>query len=269
MWKDILKNVLYAAAALLLIVLCVGVFLRIVTRHNQEISVPDFSGMSVSKSSRIAANAGVRVDVIDSIYVKRFPKGAVVRQEPKPHQKVKKGRRVMLTINAVTPKKVPMPNVVGYSLRSANAEIVSRGLVLGRLIYVKDMATNNVLKQIYKNTEIAPGTMIASESRVDLVLGLSPEDNQTRIPVLYGEKYRTAVEVIHDNSLNVGKMIFDRDIRTYQDSLNAMVYRQVPDPHELSKVGRDVTLYLTLDGNKVPVYEEIDVTEGQIFTEED
>ena len=54
-------------------------------------------------------------------------------------------------------KKVSMPNLVGYSMRQAKAELNSRGLSLGKLIYVSDIATNNVLKQIYRNREIRPG----------------------------------------------------------------------------------------------------------------
>lgn len=263
-----MKNILYAAGVVVILAIAASIFLRVVTHHNQEIQVPDFNGMSLREASRVAANAHVRIDVVDSIYVKRFPKGAVVRQEPKPHQKVKTGRRIMLTINAVTPKMVPMPNLVGYSLRSAHAEIVSRGLVLGRLVYMRDMATNNVLSQIYRGSQIEAGKLIPSESTVDLVLGLNDNDNSTRTPVLYGEKYRTALEMIHDNSLNVGKVVFDKGIRTYQDSASAVVYRQIPDPREGLKMGENVSVYLTLDADKVPVYQEPELDADAVIVEE-
>lgn len=266
--KDIVRNVLYAVCIVLVFAFASEIFMRVITHHNQELTVPDFAGMTLSQASRAAERAGVRLDVVDSIYVKRFPKGAVVRQEPKALQKVKKGRRIMLTINAVSPKKVPMPNLVGYSLRSAHAELVSRGLALGRLVYVADMATNNVLNQKFSGRDIAPGTMIATDSKVDLVLGLSPDDNFTRTPVLYGQKYRSAVESIHDHSLNVGRMAFDREIRTYQDSLNAVVYRQIPDPNTLNTMGMNVTVYLTLDEGKVPEY-KMEVYNPELEEEEE
>lgn len=250
-----LKHLLLALAFFAALLIAATFYLRHVTKHNQEIAVPDFSGMTVTQARRAASQAGVRVDVIDSIYVKRVPRGSVVRQEPKAGQMVKEDRRILLTINAVTPKKVIMPNLVGYSLRSANAELASRGLRLGRLIYVKDMATNNVLSQLYHNSEIAPGTKLSSESRIDLVLGLSPEDNMTSAPNLYGQRYRAALDEIHESSLNIGKVGFDRGIRSYQDSLNAVVYRQVPEPHEPMKMGQTLSVYFTLDENKVPVYD--------------
>lgn len=249
----IFKNLVWAIIVVVSLLIVVGVFLRIVTRHGQELSVPDFTGMTVTAAKRAARLSDVRVDVVDSIYVKRMQRGTVVRQDPKPGSSVKVGRCIQLTINAVTPRKVPMPNLVGYSLRSALSELSSRGFELGKLTYVNDMATNNVLSQVFRGSEIAPGSMINAESRIDLVLGLNPSENVTATPNLIGRKYRAAVDRIHENSLNVGRVVFDKDIRTFKDSINAVVYRQVPAENSGSIVmGRPVTIYLTLDSEKVP-----------------
>lgn len=123
-------------AALIVVVLIAGaiIFLNVVTKHNQEITVPDFSNLSVEEASALAAQAGMRVEVTDSVFVKRMKKGAVYRQNPRAGSKVKDGRRIILTINAMTAKKVTMPNLIGYSMRQAMAELQSRGLVLGKLI---------------------------------------------------------------------------------------------------------------------------------------
>ena len=187
-------------------------------------------------------------------------RGAVYRQNPAPGSKVKEGRRIALTINAVNAKKITMPNLVGFSMRQAKAELLSRGLVLGKLIYVQDMATNNVLKQLYRNNEIEPGTMIESESVVDLVVGLNGHDFATYVPDVVGLKCISAVDAVHDNSLNISKLRFDTTVKDYDDSLNAMVYRQTPEPSDSIHVnmGEEVTLYLTVDVNKIPVREEKD-----------
>jgi beta-lactam-binding protein with PASTA domain len=203
----------------------------------------------------MAEEAGMRVEVTDSVFVKRMQKGAVYRQNPSAGDKVKKGRRIVLTINAVNAKKLTMPNLIGYSMRQAKAEILSRGLVLGKLIYEPDMATNNVLKQLYKGKEIEPGTQIESESVIDLVVGLNNTDNRTFVPDVYGLKNNRAVETVQDHSLNVKSLRFDTTVKDYDDSLDAVVYRQVPEPSDSISVGmgEEVTLYLTIDKNKVPV----------------
>lgn len=249
----IFRNLVWAIIVIVGLLIVVGVFLRIVTRHGQELSVPDFTGMTVTAASRTARLSDVRIDVVDSIYVKRMQRGTVVRQDPKPGASVKVGRRIQLTINAVTPRRVPMPNLVGYSLRSALSELSSRGFELGKLVYINDMATNNVLSQVYRGSEIAPGHMVDAESRIDLVLGLNPAESITVTPNLIGLKYRSAIDRIHENCLNVGRVVFDRGIRTFKDSINAVVYKQLPSENSGSTVmGRPVTVYLTLDSEKVP-----------------
>ena len=249
----IVKNLLLAVVFVAVILLGVNIILGIITQHGKEISVPDFTNMSVAEARETARHSSVRVDVIDSVYVRRMQRGAVFTQTPAPGSKVKKGRRVLLTINTVVPKQVTMPNLVGYSMRQAKAELSSRGLALGRLVYVSDIATNNVLRQLYQNKEIPSGTSIESGAAIDLVVGLNSEDSRTSAPNTVGMKYLHAVDAVHDNSLNVTRLVFDREVRDYSDSLNAVVYRQSPASVETPlTMGAGVALWLTIDPEKIP-----------------
>lgn len=254
----IVKNLLIALAVVVVLVVGSMIFLNVATKHNQELSVPDLANMTLEEANAVAHDAGMRVEVTDSAFVKRMKRGAVYRQNPAPGSKVKQGRRISLTINAVNPRQITMPDLIGYSTRQAKAEILSRGLVLGRLIYEHDMATNNVLRQMYKGKEIEPGAMIESEAVIDLVVGLNSRDNTTFVPYLAGLRNLSAVEAVHDHSLNVGKLRFDDTVKDYEDSLNAVVYKQIPEACDSIpvKMGEEVSLYLTLDHSKVPVIEE-------------
>ena len=102
-----------------------------------------------------------------------------------------------------------MPDLIGLSMRQAKAEILSRGLILGRLIYQPDLATNNVLKQLVNGSEVEPGTELPTESLVDIVVGLNSRDCVTYVPDVIGLKQISAVGVVNDNSLNIKKMYFD------------------------------------------------------------
>lgn len=254
----LVRNLIMAIVVVAVLVIGAVVFLNVVTQHNKEIRVPDFSNMTLAETEAAANEAGVRVEVTDSVFVKRMKRGAVYRQNPSPGSKVKNGRRIVLTINAVNAKKVTMPDLVGLSMRQAKAELVSRGLVLNKLIYVQDLATNNVLRQLLGNREVEPGTMIESESLIDLVVGLNSMDNVTYVPDVTGLKNMSAVDAIHDHSLNIKDIRFDKTVKDYNDSLNAMVYRQEPEPSDSIKVamGDEVVLYLTADQSRIPVKEE-------------
>lgn len=252
----IVRNLVWAGIFITVLIVGAMIFLNVFTKHNNEISVPDFANLSVQEARELAAQAGMRVEVSDSVFVKRMEKGAVYRQNPRAGSKVKEGRRILLTINAVNSKKVTMPNLIGYSMRQAMVELQSRGLVLGRLIYVQDIATNNVLRQLKGNREIEPGVLIESESVIDLVVGLNSSDRETYVPDLIGLKNISAQDAVHAHSLNIKRMRFDDSVKDYGDSLNAMVYKQLPEPSEEPvPMGEEVTLYLTVKKERVPVKE--------------
>lgn len=225
------------------------IFLNVATMHDRELVVPDFTNMSVADAQVLASESDVRVEVIDSLYVKRMAKGHIYKQNPKSGSRVKKGRRILLTINALSSKTVEVPDLVGFSMRQATAELQSRGLVLGKLIYRNDMATDNVLAQRYKGKAISPGTRIETGSVVDLVVGLSSKDNYTMIPDVLGLKSLVATDAVHSNSLNV-RMVYDSSVKDYNDSLGAVVYAQSPAANVRAYKGGNVTMYLTVDEEK-------------------
>ena len=129
-FKWILRNIVLAIVFVVALVVVINLLLGMFTNHGETITVPDLTSMSVSEASREAGSHKLRVEVTDSIYVRRMAKGAVYSQNPKAGSQVKKGRRILLTINALHSKKVTMPNLVGYSMRQAKAELNSRGLTL-------------------------------------------------------------------------------------------------------------------------------------------
>lgn len=252
----ILKNILLATGAILIIVLVTNILLGVITDHGKQISTPDFTGLTVREARNLAEKEGVRIEIGDSVYVRKMKRGCVFTQNPKPGALVKKGRRVLLTTNAVGVKKVTMPSLVGCSLRQAKAELSSKGLFLGRLIYVSDIATNNVLRQLYRNSEIKAGKMIESGSTIDLVLGLSGEEGQAFAPDVIGMRYMRAVDAVQDNSLNIARLIFDNTVVNYNDSISAVVYNQRPAASDIPLAkGSEVTLYLSTDTSKVPAKE--------------
>ena len=246
----IVSNLVKAAVVVGILIAGAIVFLNVVTKHNQEITVPDFSNLTVEEASAFAKQSGMRVEVTDSVFVKRMKKGAVYRQNPKAGSQVKKGRRILITINAMNAKKVDMPDLIGFSMRQATAELQSRGLVLGNLIYQQDMATDNVLAQRCGGRPIAPEVKVETGTVIDLVVGLNEDDNQAMVPDVFGMKCLTATDAVHGNSLNV-RTIYDSSVKDYNDSLMAVVYKQVPQAQTNELKGSQVTMYLTIDEEKV------------------
>jgi len=248
----VILNVVLALAFFMALLVATQVGLKLITRHNKVITVPDFTGMSVADAKIVARRYDIRTEVVDSVFVKRFEKGHVFSQNPAPGSQVKKDRCIKLTINSTQAKTVKMPNLIGYSLRQAKTEILSAGLTVGRLSYREDMATNNVLDQFIAGRYVAPGTEVEAETPVDLLLGLAPDENETYIPYLIGFTLPVARDNIFENSLNLGNVSYDETVHNYQDTLNAVVYQQTPAYRTGSApMGTSIHLKMTVSQAKI------------------
>ena len=267
-----LRNLIWAIILILALIVVLQFLLGVITRHNKEIPVPDFSGLTISEAESLARSSDVRIDITDSVYVSHLPLGTVYSQNPKADDKVKKGRRILITINATQPKTVEMPRLVGLSLRGAKTEILSRGLSVGTLTYVPDMATNYVLAQKVAGRNILPGKKVKVDTPVDLTLGVNSGESTTYIPYLVGHTAQMAKDILIDNSLNVGVVSYDSTVKTYTDSLQAQVYKQSPAysgvPYQL---GTKVSIYLTNEASKVskevPVIDTLIVSDNTVTDE--
>lgn len=248
----IVRNVVLAAVFVGVLLAVISVSLNLITHHNKVLTVPDMTNLTYQEATEVARKAGVKVVVSDSVYIRRLRPGAIYMQTPKAGESVKKGRRIRVTTNTMVVKQVSMPSLVGFSMRQAKAELSRAGLVLGKLIYTRDIATNNVLRQQYRGRDIKPGTHIQSGSTINLVVGLSASDNKTYVPSLVGKQYLRAVDIIQENSLNVGKLTFDKSVRNYADSVSAVVYSQKPSySSDAVRMGAEVALFLTTDKDKL------------------
>jgi beta-lactam-binding protein with PASTA domain len=249
LWKYMLfRHLLYAVAGFSLLMLIINVTLLTCTQHGKSFPVPDFTGMTLAEAMTEARACSLRLEVVDSVFMPQRQRGTVIRQVPEPYAQVKTNRRVLLSINALTPRKVTVPDVVGYSLRQAKAVLGSQGLLVGKLRYESDIATNNVLAQHYNGTPMTGNEQVYAGSEIDLVLGLSPTAPRTVVPSLMGLTAESARDLLLDNSLNT-VCVYDTLVKNYADSLTARVYRQVPAPSvsHIWPMGMKITLYLTLE----------------------
>ena len=260
-WNWLSKHLYMAVAAVAIVVFALFSMLDVITRHNKELEVPSFAGLSVEDAQVLAQQNHLRLEVTDSVHIIKMTPGVVYKQNPQVGSKVKKNRRILLTINANTPKMVKMPSLVGHSLRQAQSELASQQLRVGKLIYERDIATNNVLAQLYNGQPIEPGVELECESVIDIKLGLNEADSVAIVPDLSGKPYSIIKDYLIDNSLNLGKVYFDNTVVTLQDSLAAFAYKQeveLPEDKTSPVYGSEVTVYFTLDKSLIPIKEEDD-----------
>ena len=220
------------------------------THNGEKVEVPDFKGKNKADLDKFIESTNLRYAIIDSVFDLKAQKGAVADQVPKPGSFVKKDRIIYLTVNAILPPKVKMPNLVDLTLRQATARIETYGLKVGRLQYVPDLAKNAVLKQLIGGKEVKPGALVNKGSSVNLVVGSGLGDEDIYVPNLIGLTKLEAVSAIESSSLSVGSVLWDN---TVKDSLTAKVYRQAPlfRPDARIGSGQSIDIFLTSDFSKV------------------
>ena len=161
--RPLIANIIYMGIVGLAIIVAVYIGLKIGTRHGRVIEVPNFMGMVIDDANRIAENNDLRLIVRDSIFDVALPGGTIVDQLPKisPLRKVtvKPGRKIYVTINAYTRRKVDVPYVAKQTLRQALNQIERSGLTIAKLHYTEDMtSTDYVEKQVVRGKEVTPST---------------------------------------------------------------------------------------------------------------
>jgi len=252
--KIFLKNLFRAIIITVVFLFGSLLFLRIYTHHERVRQVPDFTGMSTEEAAKAAKKHKLQFVIIDSIYSQQVEKGQVVLQHPEQGFNVKKNRKIFLTINAVKPEMVKVPNVVGLSLRQAKSLLETSGLIIGKLSFVPDLARNNVLKQKNNGVEIEEGDSLKKNAIIDLVLGKGLSNQKTLVPDLVSYDLETAKQKILGSSLNLGAYTFDKTIEDEEDSLTAFTWKQNPEYAEDYRIplGSSVYIWLTVDSAKLP-----------------
>ncbi len=246
------KNVLYAFAGAIILLLLIIISLNIFTRHGRTYPVPSLTGLTLEQAMEMVDRGDLRLEVGDSVYIDTRPRGVIVDQNPKPNTEVKSKRRIFLTINAVIPVMIPMPNLIDLSNRQAKAILDQQGLRISKLSYAPDIAANSVLSQKIKGVTVKAGTKVPRGSKVELVLGLG-SNPFTGVPLLIGQSTEEAQSRIFESSLNIGEVKYDESVKTYTDSLNAKVYNQYPGATSSPSYtfGSKITIWLTINNARI------------------
>lgn len=152
------------------------VWLNHYTRHNEAVVVPDVKGLSMQEAKTFFDRTGLRYNVIDSVFSSDVKPGAIVEVVPEPGAKVKEGRIVFVTINALTAQMAVIPEVADLSFRQAYALLRSLGFKNIEVKFVpgdfKDLAVG-----VERNAQmINTGEQVPLASTLTLVISSGEKD---------------------------------------------------------------------------------------------
>ncbi len=224
--KPLWVNILAGLGLVLILLLLFFASLSWLTGFGKTEKVPSVAGQNFEAAKKILEDKGFDVVIQDSIYIDSIAKAAVIRQIPDADAIVKHGRTIYLTINRTVPPQIEMPNLAGFSIKSAEMYLQSMGLKVGDISYRPDIARNSVLEQFMNGIPIKPGTKIPLGSVIGFVLGSGMGGNEMDVPNLVGMTLDEARNFLISSNLSVGSIV---GMGPITDSAGAFVIRQTPD----------------------------------------
>ena len=101
------------------------------TEHGKAVIVPDITGMQEEDAISKLAQSQLRGVVYDYTYIKGVPVGEITAQRPAAHAKVKRGRKIYLTVSSGNQPMIAIPDIIdNCSLREAESRLRASGFKL-------------------------------------------------------------------------------------------------------------------------------------------
>ena len=235
------------AALVSVVVICWVVLWRldVYTRHGEAVEVPDLSGMYVEEAELILKDCSLGYEIIDSVYIRSMRGGEIAEQAPIAGTKVKKNRKIYITVNSKQRKMVIVPNLVGESRRKVQSNLKTLGFNVDSVRYEPYEFNDEVLALMWGDSTLTAGTKVPDGSQIILVVGKNDMSIEVVVPSFLGMTLHEAKKTIEEYRLGFGAAYFDEVPIDGADSLNFRVYQQTPDAGLSVYGGKTIELKLS------------------------
>lgn len=244
--ESIKKIAIHLGLVFLTVTILAFIFLKIYlpsyTNHGQTVTVPNLEGYEVDELEKFLSDRDLTYEVnIDSGFNAEAKPFAVLKQTPDPDRKVKRGRKIYVTLNARNAPLLKMPNLVNSLLKNAHEILGNIGLVRGEIIYVPDIGMNVVLEQKYRGRNIPEGFEIPKGSQVDLVVGDGLGNQTLEVPSLIGLDEVDVEFLIIGSGLRMGNINY---VET-DSVVSGIIINQMPPAGASVKTGEQIHIWIS------------------------
>lgn len=248
-------NLLTAVCLLVGLVVWFTIWLGRTTEHDVEVSLPSVFGMTLDEARAKLAADDLRLEVVDSTYTKAVPLGTIYQQNPREGRHVKHGRTVYVYVNSTSPRQVPLPDLRGWSMRQASANLQGLQFKVAETLYEPGRDRDLVLDIRVDGESVEPGTRLEEGTSLTLVVSYGVGTEYVEMPNLRGMHLTDAEELLRHLHLVEGMVEFDEE-PTEDNRRDYIIYQQSEESGRKVKEGTTITLKLSLDIDKAVGNEE-------------
>ncbi|MGB5404441.1 MAG: PASTA domain-containing protein, partial [Robiginitalea sp.] len=157
-------------------------WLKSTTDHGEFVQVPDLSKKSVTEMRDVLGGMDLRYEVVDSAnFDPQYPRFSIIEQNPPAGSKVKKNRKIYVTVNPSGYKTVTVPDIIQVTRRNATSMLRAVGLDVDKVTYIDELGKDMVYRIRFEGKYIKPGDKLARTSSIELVCGNGTVPDEARI----------------------------------------------------------------------------------------
>jgi beta-lactam-binding protein with PASTA domain len=220
------RNIAIILGVNVLLFLTVIFILKLYTRHDEAILIPDLKGKTDAEARAILDDLGLEMVVTDSLFLPDASPGTIRDQSPKGGSAVKGGRMIFISIFKKTPPMVPINVKEGDHVQIASLRLSNKGIKF-QIKYAPNNSMIGVVMNVeYNGKPLKYGELLEHGQSVVLTVGEGAKTSVS-VPNLFGLSFTDAMNLI--NSLNLsGQGFFEPAAFTAEDSAAYHVCRQDP-----------------------------------------
>jgi len=247
----VLINVFMALLAVVLLTILLYGWLNLYTDHGVEVEVPNVRGMMVEEAQTLAESVGMELNIIDSVYTTKVPRGIVIEQTPPAMSRAKRHRYIYVVMNAKCNRMIPLPDVQQLSYRQATATLEAMGLRVSNIVYQPYEHRDIVIGLTLNGRKLNTGERVEEGSSIVLIVGSGTRGgtHPVVVPDLRGKTLEEAKALLEANELQLGA--YDFDEQPTDDNIGKfVVYTQSPLKGSDAIDGDEVMIMLTRNLNR-------------------
>ncbi len=207
LWRRLLRPALAiglmglgaVAAVLLFHFLIMPLFVR----HGQDATVPDVRGLALADARPILRTADLTEGGVRHAHDDHIPPGRILRQNPPPDYRVKRGREVDLVVS-LGAEELRVPLVTGETAVHARFVLAREGLTVGR---VREVPVGEVEADHVVASAPRPGALMAGRHAVDLLVSAGDPARTFLMPDVRGLDVERVTAVFEPLGLTVHRRV--------------------------------------------------------------
>lgn len=188
--------------------------------RGQVVRVPQVVGLEQLQGESKLAASKLLLKVESKVYNDSLPPGAIVSQDPPVGAEVKTRSKVSVVLS-LGRRKVPIPELIGGTLRAARINLLRRGLTLG---LVASVSSAMVEKDHIVSQEPPADAKEVLSPAVDVLLSRGEGIEAYLVPDFIGMDFRQATEIVAGEGFVRGAV----NLQSYPDVASGLVIAQQP-----------------------------------------